>query len=506
MIKSKTLRTTLAVVGVAAMVWGFTAVSSSVSASSGTKDAAAAVTAVNRWVTEQNNPGAAVVAASSRMRSHAAMQRQAPNSDGQVSAQAVNDPDGDGAADEPHDADINDNGVPDDQDPTIASFDTADGFVAFGIFDPTNEELRNVSHDAATHAAGDVNLPYGLLSYDVINVTGPVEIIMVWQKNDSGATDLYKGTTNAVAQYPVDSFNEDDITIGWAYELDDGAAGDFDHVANGTISDPIGPGLAASGATTTTTTVDSGTTTTTAVGETTSTTAVTSTSTSSSTTSTTVVTTPSDPDGDGMANEAPVDLNDNGVNDDHDPTVIAYESPLGRVAALIVDGGQFRSASFDATQSVGNVATPNGLLSYSVIGGGGRAVVAVAWERTVTNALSLYKGSISSLSPYPVVADESDDEVIAVAFEIRDGAAGDIDGVTNGVIVDPVAPGYAIANVATTLASAGGSNTNVQGAVLARTGTNPVLPGVGGALLITLGALLVGIAAKPKGAHYAFNQ
>jgi hypothetical protein len=205
-----------------------------------------------------------------------------------------------------------------------------------------------------------------------------------------------------------------------------------------------------------------------------------------------------------MANEAPVDLNENGVNDDHDPTVIAYESPLGRVAALIVDGGQFRNASFDATQSVGNVATPNGLLSYSVTGG--RAVIAAAWERSDSGALALYKGSISSLSPYPVIADESDDQVIAVAFEIRDGAAGDLDGATNGVIVDPVAPGYAIANTATTLASAGGANTNVQGAVLARTGTSTVLPGVGGALLIALGALLVGIAAKPKGAHYVFNQ
>ncbi|HVV38523.1 MAG TPA: hypothetical protein VHC63_18080 [Acidimicrobiales bacterium] len=43
-------------------------------------------------------------------------------------AKAVQD--GDGAANEPHDADINDNGVPDDQDPTIAFFQTDDVSVA----------------------------------------------------------------------------------------------------------------------------------------------------------------------------------------------------------------------------------------------------------------------------------------------------------------------------------------------------------------------------------------
>jgi hypothetical protein len=507
------------------MVWGFTSGNAPVKAGDGGGDDVAAVAAAATRLFHASNNNATPLAGASNRLGRTAMAHPPGSANERMSAQAVNDPDGDGAANEPSDADINDNGVSDDQDPTIATMETVDGFVSMGIADPTDEELRNVSHDSATRSAGNVNLPYGLLGYDVINVSGPVEIILVWEKNASGATDLYKGSPSAVAKYPVDDFYEDDdhIVNGWAYALADGGTGDFDHTDNGTIKDPIGPGIQTNagttttttptstttststttpgGSTTTSTTIPGATTTTTTIGGTTTTT---STSSTSTTTSTTIVTTPGDPDGDGAANEfADRDADGDGRMDDHDPTVVFFDTPDGPLALAIKGSGEFRKVRHDPVHAVGNIATPNGLMSFEVVNAPGKATVVGAWARRESPADALYKGSATGLNVYPTVYEDfSDDVIIGVEYDVTDGGAGDLDGTANGTIVDPVAPGYEMAATATTATPTGGTGTDVLGSTLARTGISPALPGVTGALLIALGALLVAIAAKPKGLHF----
>lgn len=237
---------------------------------------------------------------------------------------------------------------------------------------------------------------------------------------------------------------------------------------------------------------------------TTTTTAAVTTTTAAPVTTTSVPGTPGDPDGDGAANEPALDLLDTGITVDRDPTValIDVSDVDGVLIALDIDEGapqKIRNAKWNAARSIGNVALPSGYASFDVINAAGPIDVVTIWSDRDVKARTLFKGTSSSMKAFAVKDADFSDGVASFVHTIQDGGAGDIDGVVNGTIVDPVGPGYVTAAPATTA-------TTVKKGTLVRTGTDMSVPAATGVIAIVAGAALLAIAWKPRGSHFLFDR
>lgn len=177
-----------------------------------------------------------------------------PNAFGKVeiSEQPLEDVDDDGIASlieslAANNGDGNQDGVPDQDQPHVASFfsGTAGSVVTI---DATAGQLKNVSTTlAAEKPAERVSLPYGVFDFTVEDVeVGGVTVVEVTLPEDARPSSYYK-TDPATGQWERFGF---DGTTGAIIEgnkvylyLQDGGRGDADGIANGVIVDPGGPGI-----------------------------------------------------------------------------------------------------------------------------------------------------------------------------------------------------------------------------------------------------------------------
>ncbi|MBA2608576.1 MAG: hypothetical protein H0U92_06540 [Actinobacteria bacterium] len=253
---------------------------------------------------------------------------------------------------------------------------------------------------------------------------------------------------------------------------------------------------------------DDSTATTSSTSTSTSTTLATTTTTSiPATTTTTVPATPGDPDNDGASNEPPLDLFDTGVTADRDPTVALLDTTADDGVAIILDIAdddpeQLRNVRWTNTASVGNIATPNGLVSFSVVNVTSPVDVITVWK-DVPAARTLYKGSATALAPFATTDTDFSDGAAAFSYTLVDGGSGDQDRAANGVIVDPVAMGFVrpapVSDTTTT-------TTTKKTKVLARTGNDVGIPTAAGAAAVVLGAAMLAVAWKPVGSHFNFDK
>jgi len=98
---------------------------------------------------------------------------------------------------------------------------------------------RTTLPDTPPPPAGVV-FPYGLFSFDVVNLPAPGATTTVTVTLPGPVTQYWKLQNGAWAQLTNATFNGNHVT----FTLTDGGTGDADHVANGTIVDPGGPAIA----------------------------------------------------------------------------------------------------------------------------------------------------------------------------------------------------------------------------------------------------------------------
>ena len=248
----------------------------------------------------------------------------------------------------------------------------------------------------------------------------------------------------------------------------------------------------------TTTTLDPSSTT----SSTTSTTVAPTTTTSapSGSTTTTVVTS-GDPDGDGVSNEPAVDLFDDGVTADQDPTVAVIPTGAneGVIVALDTDGNEeLRNVAWSNPGKIGTIALPSGVVSFNIVNANGPVDVVVDFPDKNTAAHTLYKGTSSTMTAFTTTDHDFSDGEATFMYTVTDGGNGDADHAANGTIVDPVGPGF--------VQAASTTPTTARTSTIVRTGTDVGKPTVAGIAALVIGALMLAVAWKPRGAHFRFNR
>lgn len=253
--------------------------------------------------------------------------------------------------------------------------------------------------------------------------------------------------------------------------------------------------------TTTTTVPASSTTSTTAVPVTTTSSTSTTSTTVVPTTTTTLPLTPGDPDNDGASNEPHVDFFDDGAFADQDPTIAVLNANNDDSVVVYLDvenNEQLRKVTWNGTRQAGNIAMPNGYVSFEVVNLSGPVDVVSIWDDKNPKAHALYKGAGTSFAPFATTETHFEGGVSIFEHRIVDGGAGDADKAVNGTIVDPIGPGFVnlvASNTTTTLR-----------ATIARTGSDTTLPAFSGFAAVLLGVILLAIAWKPRGGHYLFDR